>query len=71
MTSISAFVQVVGTEIWQAKIYALSFLEAGQSINDFKDFNPFIGKNQKIIAGLEILLKYSKLHKTYYDFIIL
>ncbi|MBC3847370.1 outer membrane protein assembly factor BamA [Winogradskyella echinorum] len=25
----------------QAKIYALSFLEAGQSINDFKDFNPF------------------------------
>ena len=24
-----------------AKIYALSFLEAGQSINDFKDFNPF------------------------------
>jgi outer membrane protein insertion porin family len=25
----------------QAKIYALSFLEAGQSVNDFKDFNPF------------------------------
>lgn len=25
----------------QAKIYALSFLEAGQSLNDFKDFNPF------------------------------
>ena len=25
----------------QAKIYALSFLEAGQSINDFRDFNPF------------------------------
>ena len=25
----------------QAKIYALSFLEAGQSINNFRDFNPF------------------------------
>ena len=25
----------------QAKIYALTFLEGGQSINDFKDFNPF------------------------------
>ncbi|MBV7269438.1 outer membrane protein assembly factor BamA [Winogradskyella luteola] len=25
----------------QAKIYALSFLEGGQSLNDFKDFNPF------------------------------
>ena len=25
----------------QAKIYALSFLEAGQSVNSFKDFNPF------------------------------
>jgi outer membrane protein insertion porin family len=25
----------------QAKIYALTFLEAGQSVNDFKDFNPF------------------------------
>ena len=25
----------------QAKIYALSFLEGGQSINDFRDFNPF------------------------------
>uniref|UniRef100_UPI0025EC9C8C BamA/OMP85 family outer membrane protein n=1 Tax=Winogradskyella sp. TaxID=1883156 RepID=UPI0025EC9C8C len=25
----------------QAKIYALSFLEAGQSVNDFRDFNPF------------------------------
>ena len=25
----------------QAKIYALSFLEAGTSVNDFKDFDPF------------------------------
>lgn len=25
----------------QAKIYALSFLEAGSSVNDFKDFDPF------------------------------
>ncbi|WP_425597759.1 BamA/OMP85 family outer membrane protein [Winogradskyella flava] len=25
----------------QAKIYALTFLEGGQSLNDFKDFNPF------------------------------
>ncbi len=25
----------------QAKIYALSFLEAGQSVNNFRDFNPF------------------------------
>ncbi len=25
----------------QAKIYGLSFLEAGQSVNTFKDFNPF------------------------------
>lgn len=25
----------------QAKIYGLSFLEAGQSVNNFKDFNPF------------------------------
>jgi outer membrane protein insertion porin family len=25
----------------QAKIYALGFLEGGQSVNSFKDFNPF------------------------------
>ena len=25
----------------QAKIYALSFLEGGQSVNSFRDFNPF------------------------------
>ena len=32
----------------QAKIYALSFLEAGSSVNDFKDFDPF---NLKRSAG--------------------
>ncbi len=35
----------------QAKIYALSFLEGGQSLNDFKDFNPF---NLRRSAGLGI-----------------
>ena len=35
----------------QAKIYALSFLEGGQSINSFRDFNPF---NVQRSAGLGV-----------------
>ena len=35
----------------QAKIYALTFLEGGQSVNSFRDFNPF---NVQRSAGLGV-----------------
>ena len=37
----------------QAKIYALAFLEGGQSYDNFKDYNPFALKRS---AGLGIRL---------------
>ncbi|MGB0980461.1 MAG: outer membrane protein assembly factor BamA [Winogradskyella sp.] len=39
----------------QAKIYALSFLEAGSSVNDFKDFDPF-NLNRSAGLGLRIFM---------------
>tara|TARA_R100001369_G_scaffold3117_1_gene10020 strand:- start:10096 stop:12675 length:2580 start_codon:yes stop_codon:yes gene_type:complete len=39
----------------QAKIYALSFLEAGASVNDFKDFDPF-NLNRSAGFGLRIFM---------------
>jgi outer membrane protein insertion porin family len=39
----------------QAKIYALSFLEAGASVNSFKDFNPF-NLNRSAGLGLRIFM---------------
>ncbi|WP_179344249.1 outer membrane protein assembly factor BamA [Winogradskyella ursingii] len=39
----------------QAKIYALTFLEAGQSVNDFRDFNPF-ELNRSAGLGLRIFM---------------
>ncbi|MBF8150263.1 outer membrane protein assembly factor BamA [Winogradskyella sp. F6397] len=39
----------------QAKIYALSFLEAGTSVNDFKDFDPF-KLNRSAGFGLRIFM---------------
>jgi outer membrane protein insertion porin family len=38
-----------------AKIYALSFLEAGASVNDFKDFDPF-NLNRSAGLGLRIFM---------------
>ena len=39
----------------QAKIYALSFLEAGASVNSFKDFDPF-NLNRSAGVGLRIFM---------------
>ena len=39
----------------QAKIYALTFLEAGASVNSFKDFNPF-DLNRSAGVGLRIFM---------------
>lgn len=39
----------------QAKIYALSFLEAGASVNNFRDFNPF-NLNRSAGLGLRIFM---------------
>ena len=39
----------------QAKIYALSFVEAGRSLNDFKDFDPF-NLNRSAGFGLRIFM---------------